>query len=222
MLGQAMQIAAPVTIWSVNPSAEPMAADTSSMDDELVARTRAGDREAFEGLVLRYRRLITRVAGRFFPRIEDAEDIAQETFFKAFLNIEKLKAGVPVRNWLMRIAVNLCLDRLRRLKSRPEKSMSEVSTEDESWLDRHSRAIAEEHLASDAGHRDAEELLRMILPRIPEKEQALLHLLYGEGMSVSEVAEIMGWSEVNVRVRAYRTRRALKQAFDELQVQRRN
>ena len=89
-------------------------------DEQLVTATLEGSDEVFESLVWRHRRTLTRVARRYFPQIDDAEEMAQEGFVKAYQNLNKLKPGVPVKNWLIRITINLCLDRLRRERRRGE------------------------------------------------------------------------------------------------------
>ncbi len=191
--------------------------DRSALSDEvLVERARAGSDEAFEELILRYRSLITRVARRYVSSLADAEDMAQDAFVRAYQKLAKLKPGVPFKNWVIRITVNLCLDRLRKQKRHPEESASQMNQEDSTWLERrlggHSRD--EEKRKSEA--RDARELLKKVLPEIAPKDRAILQLLYGEGLDVSEVAELMGWSEVNVRVRAFRARRTLRSARESL------
>ena len=86
-------------------------------DDVLIQEVLSGNKAAFDPLVLRYRQRIIRLVWRFFPNPSDAEDMAQEAFVRAYMNLEKLKEGVPFQNWLVRIASNLCLDRLRKEKS---------------------------------------------------------------------------------------------------------
>ncbi len=191
--------------------------DPSELSDELlVERARAGSDEAFEELILRYRSLLTRVARRYVSSLADAEDLSQDAFVRAYQKLSKLKSGVPFKNWIIRITVNLCLDRLRKLKRHPEESASQMKMEDSTWLERmmsdHSREA--ERRRTDA--RDARELLKKVLPKIAPKDQAILRLLYGEGLDVSEVAEMLGWTEVNVRVRAFRARRTLKRELETL------
>ncbi|MFZ0427393.1 MAG: sigma-70 family RNA polymerase sigma factor [Acidobacteriota bacterium] len=191
--------------------------DQSLLTDEgLVERARAGSDEAFEELILRYRSLVTRVARRYVSNLADAEDLAQDAFVRAYQKLGKLKPGVPFKNWVIRITVNLCLDRIRKLKRHPEETASQMDEREPNWLDRRLSAHSkdEEKRRNDA--RDAQELLRKVLPTIAPKDQAVLHLLYGEGLDVAEVAELLGWTEVNVRVRAFRARRTLKKALETL------
>ncbi len=191
--------------------------DLSSQDDDcLVALARNGSHRAFEELVLRHRGRVTRVAMRFFPRLEDAEDVAQDTFVRAFLKLEKLRTGVPFENWVVRIAINLSLDRIRHSKRRPEHSISQLGEDEEIWLERFFGRESVDEGGRTADSTEAREILEKVLPQISPKDQAILHLLYGEGMNSTEVAEIMGSSEVNIRVRAHRAKRALRKALERL------
>lgn len=187
-----------------------------STDAELLQAAQAGSRQAFETLVLRYRLWVTRLAARFLPNPADAEDLAQDAFVRAFANLSRCRPGVPFRNWLMRLTVNLCLDRLRYRRRRPERSASQVYEEDAGWLENRLDRDAENLYRRLESEREARELLRRVIPRLSAEDQALLHLLYGEELEVPEVAQMMGWSAVNVRVRAFRARRKLKRILEEL------
>jgi len=189
----------------------------SSRDDEsLVELARNGSQPAFEELVIRHRARVTRVALRFFPRLEDAEDVAQDTFVRAYLKLAKLRAGVPFENWLVRIAINLSLDRIRHSKRRPERIISQLGEQEEAWLERFFGRESVNEGGRTADSTEAREILEKVLPLISPRDQAILHLLYGEGMNSTEVAKVLGSSEVNIRVRAHRARKALKKALESL------
>jgi len=185
-------------------------------DEQLVAMTGEGSDKAFEELVLRHRRMITGVSRRFFPNIEDAEDVAQDAFVKAFTSLDKLKSGVPFRHWLVRLTINLCLDRLRKEKRRRDKPVAHFDTDEAGWLERQLSGQSKEELDRVQSSREARELLKRVLGKVSEKDQVILKLLYGEGMQVAEVAELLDLSSVNVRVRAFRARRTVRSALERL------
>ena len=189
---------------------------SSREDGTLADLAREGSHRAFEELVLRHRGRVTRVALRFFPRLDDAEDVAQDTFVRAFLKLGKLSGGVPFENWVVRIAINLSLDRIRYSKRRPEHSISQLGKEEESWLERFSGGESVDDGERTAQNTEARNILDKVIPMISPKDQAILHLLYGEGMNSSEVAAVLGSSEVNIRVRAHRAKRALRRALEKL------
>ncbi len=188
----------------------------SCSDQKLVRMTLDGCDEAFEFLVLRHRRKITATARRYFPRIEDAEDLAQDSFLHAYKNLRKLKPDVPFDRWLIRLTINTCLDRLRKEKRQPAEPVSQICPEEPDWLERQLFNQSEDRSKKFEDRIEAEALLKRVLPLISPKDQAVLHLLYGEGMKIEEAALILGWSKSNVRVRAFRARRTMKKALESI------
>lgn len=184
-------------------------------DDVLIQEVLSGNKAAFDPLVLRYRQRIIRLVWRFFPNPSDAEDMTQEAFVRAYMNLEKLKEGVPFQNWLVRIASNLCLDRLRKEKRRPYQVMPDLEVMEEDWLDRqvYTKGIAREVRFEKS--LIAQQLVTRAMDRLVPRDRLALHLLYAEGRSVAEVASIMGWTKSNVKVRAFRARRALRKFLKE-------
>src|SRR5512141_1696880 len=92
---------------------------TTWTDEELVARSIEGDLDSFNELVLRWQRPIYALAYRVIGREEDARDVCQETFFRAFRAIRGFKGQAKFSSWLYRIALNLCRDWLRRERRAP-------------------------------------------------------------------------------------------------------
>jgi RNA polymerase sigma-70 factor (ECF subfamily) len=185
-------------------------------DEELVERTQAGDVSAFDTLVLRYRHRLTAIAWRFFPDPADAEDMAQEAFVRAFTNLEKLRSGVPFRNWLYRLTTNLCLDRVRRERRRPRQVEPALTQPEEEWLERQLYRDETDGEPRFVQRLVAEQLISRVLERIAPRDRLVLHLLYCEGRSVAEVADILKWTKANVKVRAFRARRTLRKYLSQL------
>ena len=159
----------------------------------LVAASRGGDSNAFAALVRRHERRVFRLAGRFFRRREDVEEVAQETFLASWRRLETYRARAPFEHWLTRICLNCCHARLRR--ERPAEPLE--------------REPAAAGVDPDAAL-DVERLLRRLTPG----DRFLLLLLEGEGWSVAETAERLGWTRVNVKVRAHRARRRLRAVLE--------
>ena len=185
-------------------------------DEELVQRTRAGDVKAFDTLVLRYRRKLTAIAWRFFSDQADAEDMAQEAFVRAFTNLEKLRPGIPFHNWLYRVTINLCLDRVRKERRRPQQLEPDLTRPEEEWLERQLYQEQTDPEPRFVDHLIAQQLISRVLERIAPKDRLVLHLLYCEGRSVEEAASTLGWTKTNVKVRAFRARRALRKYLNQL------
>jgi len=199
----------PGTMQAEAPAAAP---EPSEM--ELVTRTREGEEAAFEELFNRHKRRVALLAGRFFRQREQVEEIVQESFTKAYfaLNDFANQQENSFASWIARIAFNTCYDELRRLKRRPEGSLSEVSEEESAWL--------AEQLLADTRQRDIEsaaitrDLADKLLARLSPEDRLVLVMLEAEGMSVAEIAQATRWSVSKVKVRAHRARAALRRVLN--------
>ena len=183
-------------------------------DTELVTRASKGDDEAFEELFNRHRRRVALIASRFFRRPEQIEEIVQESFTKAYFALADFsnQQETSFAAWLARISFNTCYDELRRLKRRPESSMSEVSEEEAAWLKEQLRVEgAAGNIESAAVARD---LASKLLSRLSPEDRLVLVMLDVEGLSVSEIAELTGWSVSKVKVRAHRARASLRRVLE--------
>ena len=175
-------------------------------DGDLVRRTLAGEQQAFEVLVHRYSRLVFRVIRGMVPGAE-VEDIGQEAFLRAYRSLGQIQQGSSVGPWLARIAVNLCYDHLRRLRWRQERSFSELGPEETTVLDRLAR---DESTLREIDRLFLRNLAEKLLGQLTPQDRAVLLLKEREGMETKEVARILGCSEVAVRLRLFRARRALR------------
>lgn len=174
-------------------------ADAANSEASLVRASREGDPDAFAALVRRYQDRVFRLAGRFFRRREEVEEVAQETFLRAWAKLGTYRAEAPFEHWLTRLCLRCAYDRLRQERHAAEPLGAE----------------AEAGLAAPAGSPDARIEVERLLARLPAADRFLLVLLEGEGWSVAEIAERLGWSRVNVKVRAHRARRRLRQILEE-------
>lgn len=171
-------------------------------DDELVARTRGGSPQAFEELVCRYQDRVFAILVGLVGNHEDALDLAQETFVRAYSRLHGFRGNCAFYTWLYRIAVNLSTDHFRRRARRP------ISLED---------AGKEPHAGPrDLPHRvvEATELSRVLesaVSALPELLRRPLVLHDVEGMGQEEVAEILGCSRGALRSRLFRARALLRQ-----------
>ena len=188
----------------------PELVEVASSDYALVREVLSGNQAAFDTLVLRHRKRVIALVWRFFPDPSDAEDMAQDAFVRAYTNLEKLKKEVPFQNWLIRIAANLCLDRLRREKRRPRQVGPDMQEKEEEWLDRQVHLQGGSQGPRFENTLIAQQLVSSVLDHIAPRDRLVLHLLYAEGRSVEEVAKTMGWTKSNVKVRAFRARRSLR------------
>src|SRR5882672_4715892 len=107
------------------PERGPNALRMTSTDEELVARSIRGDADSFNELILRWERPIYALAYRTIGREEDARDVCQETFLRAFRGLPRFRGQAKFSSWLYRIALNLCRDWIRRQRRAPVMQMPE-------------------------------------------------------------------------------------------------
>src|SRR5246127_371062 len=175
----------------------------------LVDAAKAGDVAAFEELVRRYDRNVFRIAQHITQNREDAEDVVQDAFFKAYSNLEQFQGQSKFYTWLVRIAVNEALMKLRRRK--PERTVSldeEVKTEDDSLP----REVADWSPNPEQMYNQAE--LRDILTRtiqgLPAGFRTVFVLRDVEGLSTEETAQALELSVPAVKSRLLRARLQLR------------
>ena len=181
---------------------------------DLARQAQDGDESAFAEIVRRYSPRVFSVASRFFRQRSLVEEAAQEVFLKAFTQLGSFEGRGSFEGWLTRIATNTCLNMIRGAKRRPESTVSDLTTDEQNWLEQQSgdgseRLSVENNLVA----ADLADRLLSVLP--PEDQQALL-MIDGEDASIKEVAEATGWSESKVKVRAFRARRKLREAMENL------
>lgn len=188
-----------------------MSAEQSESSDEiLVERTLAGDDSAYAALARRHRGKIAGMASRFAAHPQDGEDLVQEIFIQAWRKLGQFKGGAPFEHWLSRIAVRKCYDLLRARRRGREDTV-----EPERWERMRELAQATETAAPEPA--DARELLNLAMARLGADEKMVITLLELEGRSVKEISAMSGWSESNVKVRAFRARHKLKGILEQLQ-----
>ena len=177
---------------------------------------RAGDESAFAEMVRRYSPRVFRVAARFFRRREQVEEVAQEVFLKAFTQLEGFEGRGSLEGWLARIAANTCLNMLRSARRRPELTASDLTEDEAAWLDNKLAGVAGERHRSVERAVVAADLTDRVFETMTPEDRLVLMLIDGEDASVKDVAELTGWSESNVKVRAFRARRRMREAVERL------
>jgi len=181
-----------------------------------VRLARAGDESAFAEMVRRYSPRVFRVAARFFRRREQVEEVAQEVFLKAFTQLEGFEGRGSLEGWLARIAANTCLNMLRSARRRPELTASDLTEDEAAWLDNKLAGVAGERHRSAERAVVAADLTDRVFETMTPEDRLVLMLIDGEDASVKDVAELTGWSESNVKVRAFRARRRMREAVERL------
>lgn len=186
------------------------------MDLELARRARDGDESAFAEIVRRYSPRVFKVASRFFRQRSLVEEAAQEVFLKAFTQLGSYEGRGSMEGWLTRIATNTCLNILRAAKRRPELTVSDLTEDENNWLDEKLSDVSSELHRSAERQVVAADLADRLLGTLAPEDRLALTLIDGEDASVREVAELTGWSESKVKVRAFRARKRMREAMEKL------
>ncbi len=179
-------------------------------DNELVAAIRAGNEEAFQVLFERHRNAVARLTLRFFKRREQAEEIMQEAFTKAYFALDSYRGGYELSfiSWLSQITVRACYDELRRVQRRNESYESDLSDDDTAFLQNHVEAFQSgRQMEKETISRD---LAEKLLSRLSPEDRLALMLVNGEELPVADVAKLTGWSEGKVKTRVMRARNSLR------------
>src|SRR5437762_3083686 len=175
----------------------------------LVQRTLDGDSSAFEQIMLRYERRVLTLAMKLLGAPDDAQDAAQEVFLRAFKYLHRLDVRKPIAPWLMQMTVNVCRN-IGRNRQRRWNTFREFAEPD----NLPANASADPH-AKFAGAQERQ-MLWKALDSLPEKERLAIILRDIDGLSTSEVAEILGSSETTVRSQVSRARVRMKDAIDQM------
>ena len=180
----------------------------------LVSRVLAGDDAAARTLVERLWPMVIRIVRGHLPRRSSEEDLAQEVFMKMFARLEHWRADQPLEHWVSRVAVTTCLDALRWQKRRPELRWSDLSETEAEVLD---NVLHDESDTNSGDAVAAKELAHKLLQTLKPADRLVLTMMDMEGRSVADVQRHTGWSATLVKVRAFRARRKLRKAFEELE-----
>lgn len=179
-------------------------------DVALVERARAGDLAAFDQLVRQYERQLFRIAQHITQNREDAQDVVQDAFFKAYQKLEQFQGNSKFYTWLVRIAVNEALMRLRKRRTAKTVSMDEdVQTEEGSLP----RDFADWSPNPEQQYKQAElkEILQKTIQGLPPGFRTVFTLRDVEGLSTEETAEALNLSIPAVKSRLLRARLQLRE-----------
>lgn len=180
-------------------------------DNLLVQRALAGETRAFEWLVVKYQRRIERLIGRMVRDVDLVEDIAQETFIRAYRALHQFRGDAQFYTWLYRIAVNTAKKSLVDLKRDPVISESALRTtaDDDETSAPGEELRSDETPESSLAAKEIAETVSAVVDALPEELRQALTLREIEGLSYEEIAEVMDCPIGTVRSRIFRAREAV-------------
>ena len=162
----------------------------TDVDAALVERYLSGDMRAFDELMIRYERQIYRVCYRFVDNREDAMDLAQEVFIKAFEHLSTFRRESSLKTWLYRIAMNHCLNHVKK----NSKQFVEVSD---------AIGSIQPSVHSDLEEREQRALFRRLVAKLPPKQKAILEMRIHEQLSYEEIASMSGRSISTIKASVF-------------------
>jgi RNA polymerase sigma-70 factor, ECF subfamily len=179
-------------------------------DAVVVAQVLAGDRDAFRVVVERHSQTLFRLAYRMTGNEQDAEDVVQETFLRAYRRLNKFEARSSFSTWLYRIAVNCSLDQSRKRRQQDERQATTHPEMPDPLLALPSTDPSTERLLLSA---EVRKKVEATLNELTEKEKAAFVLRHYEGMSIEEVARAMGLRANAAKNNIFRAVQKLRRAL---------
>ena len=185
-------------------------------DEELVRRAQNDDHWAIEQLVLRYQKKVYQIAYQMLAGDEqEAQDLTQDTFLKAFRNIKRFKGNASFYTWLYRIVINTCLDARRRRRrwkeiffpwrlEKPKEETCTSSLEDYPDPDKNANPL------SMAGKRQLEQDLKKVMNTLSERQRDIFQLKIFHEMSIPEIAQMMNLAEGTVKTHLFRATQVIQ------------
>jgi RNA polymerase sigma-70 factor, ECF subfamily len=217
MASESMPIEAPALGLAIAKAPE-APSDLLAVDDQfLIERAQGGDRIAFEALVHRYDRQVLRLALNLMHSAEDAQDVYQEAFLRVYRNLQRFRFECGFYTWLYRIVTNVCLDHLRRRRSRPEEQppriaasqSAEAPAADFFELQRETRAQAnpERNLLGQEIGQKIDAAMATLSPR----ERMVFEMKHYQGLKLRAIGEALGTTEETAKNSLFRATRKLRE-----------
>ena len=210
-----MSHAAVLTVRGIIPGIHLSMADdslpvgrSSREESDLVRRIRQGETERFAELIDRYQRHVGRIVGRRVPA-DRVPELIHEVFVKAYVNLAQFSDSVPFEHWLAGIAVRTCYDFWRE-RAREDVPVSALSEDHQRWIEQTLSSQSDRQFRDQTAKQEAADVLEWALRQLSPENRAVLTLVHLDGYSVREAAQLLGWTLVNVKVRAYRARKAMR------------
>jgi RNA polymerase sigma-70 factor (ECF subfamily) len=201
-------------------SKQAMYADSSArvQDAELIREAQRGSREAFEALVRQYDQAVLRLALHLTGSEQDAQDIHQEAFLKAYRHIGSFRFECSFYTWIYRIVTNLCLDHLRRRKTRKEEPavLLDSDGEERDTIANVSDDRAYANPARDLDRRILGNCIQAALEKLTPRERTVFELKHYQGLRLRTIGEMLNTTEETAKNTLFRATRKLRSQLADL------
>lgn len=174
---------------------------TNTDDQQYINKVLEGDTNAFAFLVDKYRDMVFSLALKITKRREEAEEVAQDSFIKAFKSLKHFKGDSKFSTWLYKITYNNCIDRVKKIaRTYHTDTIDEVN-------ENRIKAIEDTLQVIERGERA--EVIKECMDMLPDDERTILWLFYFEELSLKEIKDVTSFSESNIKVKLHRARKRL-------------
>ena len=186
-------------------------------DEEIIRRVLGGEVDLYEALIIRHRQHVGRIVKGHVPR-DLVEEVTHEVFVRAYTSLPTYSFQRPFQHWLSTVAIRGCY----AYGGTPPHARSPISessntTDDErEWTEQVLAAESRERFDAVCRQREATDVLQRALAQLSAENRMVVTLVHLEGHSVREAADLLGWTVVNVKVRAHRARHQLRKILDTL------
>ena len=179
----------------------------NELDQELVRRVQRGDSTAFDALVRKYQHRIIGLIGRYIPDWSECQDVAQETFLRAYRALDNFRGDAQFYTWLHRIAVNTAKNYVVAQKRRPPTD--DIDAGDAEQFDTGIRLRNNDTPEHELLRQEIERAVMRVVEALPEELRSAISLREMDGLSYDEIASRMGCPIGTVRSRIFRAREAI-------------
>jgi len=194
-----------LNVMAMSQSSEPKVAEQVAGDAALVEEAVSGDDDSFKAIVDLHQSAIAKQMQRFSRDTAIIEELVHDVFVEAYVSLKSYRADSPLIHWLRKIAVRVGYRYWKRRSRISEKTVPLTEVE--------SVGLVSDD--EESGHRNACETLGNLLDCLPVRDRLVLTLIYWDGCSTAEAAELSGWSQAAVKVQAFRARKRLQQLIEE-------
>jgi RNA polymerase sigma-70 factor (ECF subfamily) len=183
----------------------------TTTDEELVARAQGGDVESFNQLIVRWERPIYALAYRVIGKEEDARDVCQDAFLRAYRALPGFKGQAKFSSWLYRIALNLCRDWIRRQRRAPVSQLPE----DADATELVSETGPVESIEDLVARRELSAIVEEAMSELSEEQRTAIILKEYHGMTFQEIADMQGCPLSTVKTRLYQGLSLLRRRLEQ-------
>lgn len=188
---------------------------SDSEDNEIIRQVVEGNVDAFEFLLTKYKNHVVNLVANHLP-YHHVEETAHEVFIRAYQSLPTFKAISGFKPWLSSIALRTCYDFWRAHYRSRELPVSSLSEKHREWLETVISDSSNRSYHDQGSRKEARELMDWALEKLSAEDRMVLELVYLEGLTVKEVAKLLGWSAANVKVRSFRSRKKLRKLLSGL------